>query len=159
MTEGRQYFELLYLVYDSHETFVDVGYCDGMSEVSFIENAGENIFKKSIALSLTERIQENFRSRNIGNYEVITRGLWNEKEEFLAAADGSANSHIALSGEDNAVKVKVTTLDKILFGQKASFIKMDIEGAEYHAHEGTRYIIAEYKPKLAICVYYKLEVI
>ena len=41
--------------------------------------------------------------------------------------------------------------------QAATFIKMDIEGAEMNALRGARTIIQKNKPKLAICIYHSDE--
>lgn len=40
---------------------------------------------------------------------------------------------------------------------KPDFIKMDLEGGEVDAINGARGIIAEYKPRLAICLYHRLS--
>ena len=167
VTEGRQYFDLPYLEYGSDEVFIDGGACDGLSSLGFVkqcEKSGGSCQKiycfepdpKNIG-----RIQNNFQSRNIENYEIVAKGLWDGEQELLFAANGSANSHIiqgdGKNGQENAVKVSVTALDEVLAGQRASFIKMDVEGAEYKALLGARRTITEYKPKLAICVYHKPE--
>lgn len=50
-----------------------------------------------------------------------------------------------------------TTLDKFslkIASEKINFIKMDIEGAEIDAIIGAKKVIAEHKPKMAICVYH-----
>lgn len=83
--------------------------------------------------------------------------MWDESKELSFAANGTANSHIAESEENNMVKVKVISLDEMLGGRPVSFIKMDIEGAEYKALAGARNTIVKNKPKLAICVYHKAE--
>lgn len=159
-TEGKQYFDLPYLTYDSDEIFVDGGSCDGMSAVRFIEQCGgcyQKIYCFEPDRKNIVRIQRNLQTRNIVNYEIVEKGLWNEKKELLFAANGSANSHITQNVTDNSVKIQVTTLDETVVGQKVSFIKMDVEGAEYEALQGAKQTIAKYKPKLAICVYHRPE--
>lgn len=44
-----------------------------------------------------------------------------------------------------------------MVSEKITFIKMDIEGAEYNALLGCKKIIKEQRPKLAICIYHKPE--
>lgn len=159
-TEGRQYFDLPYLTYGKDEVFVDAGCCDGMSSVRFAQECSGS-YKKLYCFEPDwkniGKIQSNFQLRNIENYEIISKGLWNEQQELLFAANGDANSHITQTDGNNAVKIEVTTLDEVLCGERASFIKMDIEGTEYKALQGAKGTIAEYKPKLAICVYHKPE--
>ncbi len=54
--------------------------------------------------------------------------------------------------------IEVDQLDAVLpEGEPATFIKMDLEGAEYHALEGAKQTIQRYRPKLAISVYHKPE--
>ena len=65
-------------------------------------------------------------------------------------------SHV--SEEDTGTdSIEVTALDVCLYYKGVTFIKMDIEGAEYEALKGAERIIREQKPKLAICVYHKPE--
>ncbi len=55
---------------------------------------------------------------------------------------------------DNVERVIVRTIDNVLDGQKATFIKMDIEGAELVALKGAKKTLQMYKPKLAISLYH-----
>lgn len=159
-TEGRQYFDLPYLTYEKDEVFVDAGSCDGMSAVRFVEQCGGN-YEKIYCFEPDRRniakVRNNFQSRNIRNYEIIDKGLWDRKQELLFEANGTADAHIVLDGEQNTEKIAGVSLDEILRGKRASFIKMDIEGAEKNAIEGARNTIIKYKPKIAVCVYHKLE--
>ncbi len=66
----------------------------------------------------------------------------------------SSASKITPSGK---VEIPVTTLDNILKNRPVTFIKMDIEGGEIDALNGSRNIINEQKPVLAICVYHKFN--
>jgi hypothetical protein len=53
--------------------------------------------------------------------------------------------------------IEANTLDNIIGEDKATFIKMDIEGAELNAIHGCVSVITQHKPKLAISVYHKKE--
>lgn len=48
-------------------------------------------------------------------------------------------------------------IDDILPNFEPTFIKMDIEGAEYEALIGAESIITRSKPNLAICVYHAVN--
>ena len=49
---------------------------------------------------------------------------------------------------------EMVTLDSYFEGEDISFIKMDIEGAEYKALVGAEQLIRRSKPKLAVSVYH-----
>ena len=59
--------------------------------------------------------------------------------------------------EDGSEKIETISLDEVLQGKRVTFIKMDIEGAEYNALIGCEKTIKKWKPRLAICVYHKSE--
>ena len=52
-------------------------------------------------------------------------------------------------------KIETISIDEMLDGQRASYIKMDIEGAEMEALQGAHDTINKFRPKLAISVYHK----
>ena len=56
-----------------------------------------------------------------------------------------------------ADNIETVILDDFLHGERVTFIKMDIEGAELDALRGASRIIKEQKPKLAISIYHRLE--
>lgn len=58
--------------------------------------------------------------------------------------------------ESNSTCVAVDALDQLL-DDNVTFIKMDIEGAEYKAIKGAETIIRNYHPKLAISIYHNAE--
>lgn len=159
-TEGRQYFELPYLLYGTGEIFVDGGCCDGMTSVNFSHwCAGnyEKIYCFEPDYKNIRKIQRNFASRGIERYEIVDKALWNTCEELTFVENGAADSHIAENEESGLSKIKGIALDDVLGGKKVTFIKMDIEGAEKNGLAGAWRTITAYKPKLAVCVYHKPE--
>lgn len=88
------------------------------------------------------------------DYEIIPKALWNEKAKLKFRADASSVSKIDKKGE---VIVEADSIDNLLGDKSITFIKMDIEGAEYNALLGAKRVITEQKPKLAICIYHSYE--
>ena len=62
-------------------------------------------------------------------------------------------SHVSESG----VGVEMTSIDNTVGSDEVTFIKMDIEGSELKALEGARKTIERCKPRLAICVYHRID--
>lgn len=67
---------------------------------------------------------------------------------------GTQGSAINISSDD---VVQCVAIDDILQNFEPTFIKMDIEGAEYEALIGAESIITRSKPNLAICVYHAVN--
>jgi FkbM family methyltransferase len=63
---------------------------------------------------------------------------------------GTVDSKISALGS----VVEVYPIDELFASQPVSFIKMDIEGAEFDALRGARKVIERDRPLLAICVYH-----
>lgn len=154
----QQYFDLpaLQARKEEHEIFVDGGCYDGANSLMFAEWAGsaektvyafepdaENIRACKTALEKIENL----------SYKLIPKGLWSREDVLNFCASANEGSKVLKSGE---VQIPVTSIDKTVDG-KVTFIKMDIEGAEYEALKGAGNLIRRYKPKLAISVYHKFE--
>lgn len=76
-----------------------------------------------------------------------------DRSAMLRFADGFDTS--SLICEDGTTTVQVDRIDRLV--PNATFIKMDIEGAEYEALLGASATITSNKPTLAICVYHKID--
>ena len=155
--EGSQYFTLEELPCEcSDEVFVDVGCYDGMSTVAFSRWCGGG---KSYGFEPDEqnakRIFGVLKSKGVANFELIRKGAWDENG-FLGFVSGeNSMSHVSEGKQDGTDSIEVVKLDDALKGKRVTYIKMDIEGAEYKALVGARELITTQKPKLAICVYHK----
>lgn len=58
------------------------------------------------------------------------------------------------SREENGVSTTLDQFAQSISPEKINFVKMDIEGAEIEALLGAKKLIANHKPKMAICVYH-----
>lgn len=83
---------------------------------------------------------------------LVETGLWSEKASLKITAKGTGSC----VGNLGDYEICVDSIDNIC-DVPPSFIKMDIEGSEYEAIKGAEGTIRRYKPKLAICVYHRLE--
>ncbi|MDR7813502.1 FkbM family methyltransferase [Lacrimispora sp.] len=148
-----QYFDLPELPISDEEIFVDLGCFDAMTDVELKKRIGNKL--KSVIAFEPDAIKINECKVNLEaahiDYKLIEKGGWS-KETTLRFM----NVNGFLTIDDIGEEVKVTSVDYALDGEKATFIKMDIEGAEYEALKGCRNTIQKYKPKLAICIYHKL---
>jgi FkbM family methyltransferase len=68
------------------------------------------------------------------------------------SANGGSDAAVT---EDGGIEVPAVPIDLMLNGSNATFIKMDIEGAETQALLGARETIRRCDPVLAICVYHR----
>lgn len=151
--EDDQYFpkELLHL--DDNEVFLDLGAYDGDSIRSFLRFT-KGRYEKIIAL---EPNPQNFaklstNTNKIANIDIYNVGAYKESTELDFWMNGSKNSFFTDKGN---AKVKVVAIDELLSQSKVTFIKMDIEGAEYDAILGCQKIISSNKPVMAISAYHK----
>ncbi|TCL58117.1 FkbM family methyltransferase [Kineothrix alysoides] len=155
----QQYFDLPYLKNDKEEpeVFVDGGCFDGSSSVSFSKWAGE----APAFIYAFEPDSENIKICNevlssVGsiNHLLFSKGLWSSECDLrFSRRDNGIGSRVESDGE---IVVPVTSLDSII-NDKVTFLKLDVEGAEYEALKGSEKLIKKYKPKLAVCIYHKKQ--
>lgn len=148
-----QYFD--FFEAGSNEVFVDCGAWNGATSVEFTRWAGENYEKIYLFEAIPENkalIQNNLREAGVSDYELIMKGAWSMKTNLTFSNTLMPNAKFDEGGNYH---VPVTSIDQILEGQKATFIKMDIEGSEYQAILGAQKTIKACQPRLAISVYHK----
>lgn len=149
-----QYFDLPQLEDNrtASEVFVDGGCYDGSSAIDFRNwSPGGSIIAWEPDPDNQEKCRMLFEENSI-KYELIPKGLWSEAKELRLKMDKTAS----IVSKDGDIKIEVDSIDRLI-RRPVTFIKMDIEGSEYHALLGARNTIAMHKPKLAICVYHKPE--
>lgn len=159
--EEEQYFSLNELPHVENEVFVDVGSLDAKTAIQFTKWSRK--YKKIYCF---EPDKKNIKMciNNIDKYglsekiEMIKSGAWSQDGELYINSQGNGMSSVEIDGNGkHNDKIQVNKLDTVLRNEKVTFIKIDIEGAELEAICGSKKIIMEQKPKLAISIYHKPE--
>ena len=136
--------------------YVDLGAYDGDTVEEFVRHCPE--YGEIFAL---EPDPKNFRKLQaaVGNLPRVTlvpKGSSSGEEERLFSARGGRNS--ALAGEGKKLRLTpMTSVDRLLDGGRADYIKMDVEGAEYETLLGCRQTIAAWHPQLSVAAYHRTE--
>lgn len=148
----QRYFVKGIINIQKDEVFVDGGAFVGDTVRDFVK-LGKG-YKKIIAF---EPDEYNFAMLSKLKYKKvikINKGLWDENCKVSFSNGGGCGSKIQ---DSEGVLTEVVRLDDIPQCADATFIKMDIEGAELNALKGAESIIRKNHPKLAICIYHKNE--
>ena len=150
-----QYFPKDIIKFNDNEVFIDVGSYDGRVAKEFIQKVNG---KYKLIVSL-EPDKKNYnrvikRLKNIPNNIIINKGAYSKNTKVTFSNDGTYVSKITNEGN---YKIDTIKIDSIKECSDASYIKMDIEGAEMEALKGAEKIIKRNKPKLAICIYHSDE--
>lgn len=88
--------------------------------------------------------------------KIYKNGL-SDKEQMLYFGGEWADAKIVTNSNESTSMIHVVNIDAIPEARKATYIKMDIEGAEWDALHGAFQTITKNKPKLAICIYHSDE--
>lgn len=138
----------------SNETYVDLGAYNGDTINEFLYYAGSN-YRKIIAFEPNEK---NFRKLkanciDIQNIDLWQLGAYNKNTILEFNNKAGRNSAIC----SNGTKTQVAAVDTILCGIAASYIKADVEGADFETLEGMKNTLKNFKPKLNFSAYHRFE--
>ncbi|MCM1232504.1 MAG: FkbM family methyltransferase [Ruminococcus flavefaciens] len=157
------YFNGVYFPITEEENFVDCGAYNGDTIRELLEKV--NGFRSVHAFEIDNENYDNLvsyvqtlspeLSKRVNVYHV---GVWNEHKKIeYGNEEKSSNESFSILKASNVKSVFVEKLDDILNNEDITFIKMDIEGSELLALQGSETIIRMQKPKLAVCLYHKIE--
>lgn len=140
--------------YAEHEVFIDGGSFDGDTVKLFVDRVSDRYdrilaFEPDPATFVKLRARFGLEKR----VEPINRGLYSEPGTLHFNDEGSRAS--ALTGNGSGNTIEVTSIDHVLRGDRVTFIKMNIEGAEGEALHGAKVSIGRWHPKLAIAAYHR----
>lgn len=140
------------LALSDREVYIDGGAYTGDTVLDFVQNVRG--YERIIAV---EPDMKNFRklaanTAGLGNIECLHIGLHSAGGQIPFAARAGRNSSYEEGGNENA---RVDSIDNILGGAEATFIKLDVEGQEAAALLGAEKTIALYKPKILAAAYHR----
>ena len=144
---------------DEHEVFVDCGAYTGDTAEQLIRK--NPAFSKIIAIEADpqnfERLSKwvgTLDSRIASKISALNTAVGATRGQLRFQANGTDGARLATDGN---VAVDCIPIDDLAPAAAATFIKMDIEGAELDALEGARRSIQADRPILSICAYHKQD--
>ncbi|TWH60039.1 FkbM family methyltransferase [Desulfitobacterium sp. LBE] len=153
---NHQYFEPDACPLTDSEIFVDGGCFIGDTAEEFIrQTSGKYDYIYGFEPDMGNLKKALANLAQYKNIDVINGGLWHMTNTCKFVSGAFGNSQLS---EDGDTITNTFSLDEFFADKQApTFIKMDIEGAEYCALEGAKGILETCKPKLAICVYHQIH--
>ena len=152
-----QYFPEGVFQLHSEECFIDCGAYVGDTIRSFVDQNGGR-FRRIVAF---EPDPENFAQLErmlLETNELRVRAaafpMAVAAESGIAHFDATGNTSAAIASSGKLL-IPVRTLDELLDGETPTFLKMDVEGAEYDALRGATRVVRQHKPLLAVCAYHR----
>ncbi len=153
----RQYFEKDILPVWEDEIFIDGGCYDGRTVRQFVKYCGGN-YKKIYSFEPDPgnylRAAASFENNPVRDLTLLNKGLWDSDTTLTFTGGASQGARIS---DEGTTTIEVVSIDEIVGEDRVTFIKLDVEGAEYMALEGARETIKRCHPKLAVSIYHKPE--
>lgn len=158
-TQNTKYFDSDFGENKGFQRYIDCGAFDGDSlrDLNRLKGKVEKV-------ALFESDMSTFKEllKMIGNDSQIYAeemslypcGVWSDTVKLRANNGMELNSHISDDGDDI---IQCVAIDQVLKGFNPTFVKIDVEGAEYQALTGARNTITENKPDIVISLYHDLR--
>lgn len=150
-TEKSEVFENV-IKLDNNETYLDLGAYKGDTVDEFLHYCN-NEYIGIIALEPDRRTFKKLSDfiKDIPNVTAYQKAVYSECKSLTFSSKAGRQSTISDKGEE----IEAVTVDELCKNKKVTYIKMDVEGAEYDALVGAEEILRVQKPKLNIALYHK----
>lgn len=137
-----------------NELYVDLGAYNGDTIDEFLRYSGGS-YRKIVAF---EPNGKNFKKLSehcldMKNTELWQLGAYSHNTILTFNNKAGRNSAIA----DSGVQTRVAAVDTILCGAAATYIKADVEGADFETLTGAKNTLKKFKPKLNFSAYHRFE--
>lgn len=134
--------------------YVDLGAFNGDTVAEFLKYGG----KSDCGIIAVEPDARNFRklsaaTEKLDNCRCINAAAWDLSGEICFSSAGGRMGRADKQGKP----VKCVSVDDVLQGSPADYVKYDVEGSEKQALQGTSQTIKKFAPKLCVAAYHRLE--
>ena len=137
------------------EHYVDLGAYNGDTVASFLEHTGGRC-GSILALEPDgknfRKLQRRLAALGVSPAAAVQAGAWSRDETLFFSARAGRQSSLSFAG---GKPTPMRAVDSLLAGRPATFVKLDVEGAEEQALLGLRQTIAARRPKLLLSVYHR----
>ena len=137
-----------------NESYVDLGAYNGDTIDEFLHYTNGS-YKRIIAFEPNAKNFEKLKlhCKGMANVSLWQLGSYSKNTELIFNNKSGRNSAIS----DKGVATKVATVDTILCGMAAGYIKADVEGADMETLIGMQKTMENCKPKLNFSAYHRFE--
>lgn len=156
--KANQYFDLKEVYPETEdEVFVDAGCYNGQTSLDYGKLCDGKLRIVAFEPEHDNYLECDRRLKASGYaYELYERATWSDNATLrFFSAEGEA--YASRIRTDGTYSVLADSIDNILKGRKATYIKYDVEGSELESLRGSIKTIQKYRPKLAISLYHKPE--
>lgn len=141
------------------ETYIDCGAYDGDSLKLFFDELKAREIDSYDSIYAFEPDPVNFERlvsayASYSDMHLFNTCTWSHDDILSFESGKDMLSEVSVAGTN---KVPATSIDNVLSGRQATFIKMDVQGAELPSIHGARNTIKTHQPTLAICIYHRRE--
>lgn len=142
------------LILGDSEVYIDLGAYNGDTIDEFLHYAG-GTYRKIVALEPNSKNFTKLKAHceNMKNIDLWELGAYSHSTVLTFNNKAGRNSAISESG----TKTRVASVDSILCGMAASYVKADVEGADFETLLGMKNTLKNFKPKLNFAAYHRFE--
>ena len=134
--------------------------------MKFLNETGMQ-FRKIYAMEPDHRNYIKLKRRlymiGFGLLEAYNCGAWDTETTMMFSLRAGRSSHVdaadpkKLANPARFREVSMMSVDHMLQGDAATFIKYDVEGSEKQAIDGAKKTITAHRPKLSVALYHRNE--
>ncbi|MCI8941264.1 MAG: FkbM family methyltransferase [Dorea sp.] len=167
LVDEHQYYPADIIHLSDHEVFLDGGAWVGDTIHQFLQETNNKYDGIYAFEASPNNYQECLKGIAAINHEkkiqVLNYGLGKEGQSLYFPKEGLCGDplmEIPSEALKDYTKVEIVDIKQVLTKEQLysiTFVKLDIEGSELAALKNMEDFIREKRPKLAICVYHKLE--